>query len=174
MTATLERCKEGDRKAQYEIYQQYSKAMYNVAVRIVNNLEEAEDVLQEAFLNAFRNIHQFSGTSTFGAWLKRIVVNHSINYVNKRRIDFVDTETHPIDQIKEEDPLDNEAIFNIDKIREAIQLLPDGYRVVFSLYLLEGYDHNEISEILNISVSASKSQYSRAKKKLRDILNASI
>ncbi|NLR90635.1 MULTISPECIES: RNA polymerase sigma factor [Flammeovirga] len=174
MTATLERCKQGDRQAQFEIYQQYSKAMFNVAVRIVNSLEEAEDILQEAFLNAFRNIEKFNGSSTFGAWLKRIVVNHSINHLKKRRLDFVDTESHPIDQVKDESPVDNELIYNIDKIREAIQLLPNGYRTIFSLYLLEGYDHNEISEILDISVSASKSQYSRAKKKLKDILSASL
>ncbi|MBB6461562.1 RNA polymerase sigma factor [Flammeovirga kamogawensis] len=174
MTAILDKCKEGDRKAQFELYNQYSKAMYNICVRIVNNLEEAEDILQESFLSAFKNLHQFNGTSSFGAWLKRIVVNHSINHVKKRRLDLVEMEENNISSIPEKEEKDIDLILNIDRIREAIQLLPDGYRIVFSLYLLEGYDHREISQILSISESASKSQYSRAKKKLKDILKVSL
>ncbi|KXX68877.1 RNA polymerase sigma factor [Flammeovirga sp. SJP92] len=175
MTAIIERCKEGDRKAQFELYQQYSKAMYNICVRIINNLEEAEDILQEAFLSAFRNLDQFKGTSSFGSWLKRIVVNHSINHVKKRRLELVEMEEGRIPDREDNDgDQDIDLIMNIDRIREAIQLLPDGYRIVFSLYLLEGYDHKEISQILNISESASKSQYSRAKKKLKDILKVSL
>lgn len=175
MTAIIDRCKEGDRKAQFELYQQYSKAMYNICVRIINNLEEAEDILQEAFLSAFKNLHQFNGTSSFGAWLKKIVVNHSINHVKKRKIELVEMEEGRIgDIIEEDDSKDIDLILNIDRIREAIQLLPDGYRIVFSLYLLEGYDHKEIAQILNVSESSSKSQYSRAKKKLKNILQVSL
>ncbi|AZQ62512.1 RNA polymerase sigma factor [Flammeovirga pectinis] len=174
MTAILDKCKEGDRKAQFELYNQYSKAMYNICVRIVNNLEEAEDILQESFLSAFKNLHQFNGSSSFGAWLKRIVVNHSINHVKKRRLDLVEMEENNMSSIPEKEEKDIDLILNIDRIREAIQLLPDGYRIVFSLYLLEGYDHREISQILSISESASKSQYSRAKKKLKDILQVSL
>lgn len=174
MTAIIERCKEGDRKAQFELYQQYSKAMYNICVRIINNLEEAEDILQEAFLSAFKNLHQFNGSSSFGAWLKKIVVNHSINHVKKRRLELVEMEEGRVADLIEEEEQDIDLILNIDRIREAIQLLPDGYRIVFSLYLLEGYDHKEISQILSIGESASKSQYSRAKKKLKEILKVSL
>lgn len=171
MATLIEKCIEGDRKAQYQLYQQYAKAMFNLCIRITNNHEEAEDVLQEAFLNAFRNIKQFKGESSFGAWLKRIVVNHAINSVKKKRIDLTSVEDLGKDVMMDNESDDSQIDFDINRIREAIQLLPDGYRIVFSLYLLEGYDHQEIADILHITVSASKSQYSRAKKKLRELLH---
>ncbi|GAA4838985.1 RNA polymerase sigma factor [Algivirga pacifica] len=161
---------EGDRKAQYELYQQYAKAMFNICVRMTNNIEEAEDLLQEAFIKAFANIQSYKGDATFGAWLKRIVVNQCINHLHKKKVQF-----DSLDDMYQEPATDTSEVdqeqYDIHRIREAIQLLPDGYRVVFSLYLLEGYDHVEIAEVLGISVSASKSQYSRAKTKLRQLLN---
>lgn len=173
----IELCKRQDRKAQYTVYKQYAKAMFNVALRILNNQEEAEDVLQEAFVKAFKNIEKFEGKSTFGAWLKRIVVNHAINQLKSKKIDIV-----PIDEASENidinDYYSNRTFddhyvdqLKIEEIRNAIKLLPNGFRVVFSLYLLEGYDHKEIASILEISESTSKSQYNRAKKKLRQILD---
>lgn len=146
--------------------------MFNVCVRILNNIEEAEDVLQEAFLNAFLKLNSYRGDATFGAWLKRIMVNYSINYLKKNRRDIVEVDERTMEMVdvSHEDTTLPDGM-TIDRVREAIQLLPDGYRIVFSLYLLEGYDHQEIAQILNISESASKSQYSRAKKKLRQILN---
>lgn len=163
-------CKNGDRQAQFQFYKLYSKAMYNIAYRITNNELDAEDVLQEAFVSAFKNMHSYRGTASIGAWLKRIVINNSITAIKKRKADLVPIEEHHqfADII---DTGDDEALYlNVDKIRNAIQLLPDGYRVVFSLYLMEGYDHQEIASILNISESTSKSQYSRSKKKLQKIL----
>ncbi len=148
--------------------------MYNVGFRIVNNTEEAEDVLQDAFISAFNNLGSYRGDSTFGAWLKRIVINKAINYLNKRK-----PERMPEDDrfdVKEEEEVDvlEGFPFTVEKVRAAIESLPDGYRSVLSLYLLEGYDHGEITEILGITESTSKSQFNRAKKKLKELLEGGI
>lgn len=164
----IEECRQGNSKAQYRLYNQYSKAMYNLACRILNNREDAEDILQESFVECFRNLNSFKFESTFGAWLKKIVVNKCINHVKKRRIDLTICETLP-QTVYEEDE-EEDKIYNTSQIFKAIEMLPDGYRIILTLYLLEGYDHNEISQILGISESTSKSQYSRAKEKLRNIL----
>ncbi|MFC6998318.1 RNA polymerase sigma factor [Rufibacter roseus] len=160
------RCKEGDRKAQYELYKLYSKSMFNVSMRITNDYTEAEDVLQESFLSAFRELHTFKGDSTFGSWLKRIVINKSITKVRSRRLQVTPMEESQ-DFVDEGPEYDQEDMdYKVESIKRAIQLLPDGYRVVLTLYLLEGYDHGEIADILSISEATSKSQYSRARKKL--------
>jgi RNA polymerase sigma factor (sigma-70 family) len=144
--------------------------MYNVGYRIVNNEEEAEDVLQEAFISAFRNLEFYRGDATFGAWLKRIVVNKAINYLKKKQLDRLPDDDRW--DVKEEETVDelDHFPYTVERVREAISNLPDGYRSVLSLYLLEGYDHGEIGEILGISESTSKSQFNRSKKKLRAIL----
>ncbi len=170
----VDQCKKGDRQAQYQFYKLYSIAMYNIAYRITNNEMDAEDVLQEAFVSAFKNINNYRGTASIGAWLKRIVINHSITTIKKRKAELV-----PVEEYGQYgdivDTGDDQALYlNVDKIRNAIQLLPDGYRVVFSLYLMEGYDHQEIASILNITESTSKSQYSRSKKKLQKILKEEV
>lgn len=142
--------------------------MYNVALRIVNDEAEAEDVLQESFLDAFTRIENFREETTFGLWLKQIVINRSINYLRKRKAEFV-----PIDDVDvaEEESQDPESLeLKINEIREAVAELPDGYRVVLTLYLFEGYDHEEIAHILKISENTSRSQYMRAKIKLNSLL----
>lgn len=164
----IDRCKSGESSAYYELYTLYSKAMFNVTLRIVGRHDEAEDVLQDAFVSAFSHINSFKGTSTFGAWLKRIVVNKAISYIHKNRVEVVDIDEHPVDAIPDSD--DGETTYDVEGVKWALNKLPEGYRVVFSLYLLEGYDHKEIAGILNITESTSKSQYNRAKKKLREIL----
>lgn len=165
----VERCKKGDRKAQYQIYRLYSKAMFNVALRITNNYVEAEDVLQEAFVRAFRKLDSFKGDATFGAWLKRIVVNTAINQLRKNKAEFVGLDSERT-EFRYEESEERDCEWSMKEIRQAIADLPEGYRVVFSLYCIEGYDHAEIGNILGISEATSKSQYSRAKKKLRDVL----
>ncbi len=169
----VDRCKKGDQKAFFEIYKLYSKAMFNICFRIMGNQELAEDVLQEAFVNAFQNIDSYLGKASFGSWLKKIVVNKAISHIRKQQLDFVEFDGHE-KQVDDELGNDIELILKIGSIRNAIQKLPNGYRVIFSLYLLEGYDHKEISEILKISVSTSKSQYNRAKNKLREILRMEV
>ena len=169
----IDRCKAGDQKAYFEIYQLYSKAMFNICFRILGTQEVAEDVLQEAFLSAFQKIESYQEKASFGAWLKKIVVNRAISHLRKHQLDMVGLDDRM--DLKDEPELDDmDLILKVDVIREAIQKLPNGFRVVFSLYLLEGYDHGEIAEILGISVSTSKSQYNRAKKKLKDILREEV
>jgi RNA polymerase sigma factor (sigma-70 family) len=163
----LDGCKVGDQKAQFQIYKLYYKAMYNTSLRIVNDTMEAEDIMQEAFLAAFEKIDTYSGTVSFGAWLKKIV-NRSLDYLNKRKAIFEDIDAHT--GIKDDSNEDTERYQELDsrveEVKEAIERLPDGYRVILSLYLLEGYDHDEIAEILSINSSTSRSQLSRAKQKL--------
>lgn len=164
----LEQCRQGDRTAQKTLYTRYSRAMYNTAWRIVKDGQEAEDVLQEAFISAFQYLDTFQGTSTFGAWLKRIVVNKALNQVQKRKLEIAEYDGTDVEDISESDSGPDD--WEVALVRQAIEDLPDGYRLILSLYLLEGYDHVEIAEILNISVGTSKSQYNRAKKKLREML----
>ncbi|QDA60781.1 RNA polymerase sigma factor [Hymenobacter jejuensis] len=169
----VERCRLGDRRAQAEIYKRYSKAMFNASLRITGDYAEAEDVLQESFLSAFRELHSYKGDSSFGSWLKRIVINKSINCLRNRRLQLVPlAEQHDGVAISDETfggPDAEEISWRADVLRRCVQELPDGYRVVLSLYLLEGYDHAEIADILNITESTSKSQYSRARKKLLEL-----
>ncbi len=167
----VESCQRGDRQAQFHLYRLYSKAMYNVALRMLNKVEDAEDILQNSFVDVFTKLHTFQFQSSIGAWIKRIVINNSINHMRKRRMQFEELETR-LYAIPCEDP--NISIghsgISVKEVNKALFKLPDGYRVVFSLYLMEGYDHKEIAQILSISEATSKSQYSRAKKKLRDLL----
>jgi RNA polymerase sigma factor (sigma-70 family) len=166
----IHRCRSGDRDAYYKIYKLYSRSMYNVGFRIVNNTEEAEDVLQEAFISAFKNLDHYRGDATFGAWLKRIVVNKAINYLKKKRMErFPEDEKWDVKDEAEADEFENFP-FSVEKVKNAIESLPDGYRTVLSLYLLEGYDHGEIAEIMGITESTSKSQFNRSKKKLKELL----
>ena len=163
------RCRDGDRQAHYQLYQLYSRAMYNVGYRIVNNADEAKDVLQDAFISAFNNLENYRGDAAFGAWLKRIVVNKAINLVRRRKFERMPDENFDVEEEIEVDIFENYP-FEVDQVRRAIEQLPEGYRVVLSLYLLEGYDHAEIAEILKITESTSKSQFNRSKKKLKEIL----
>ena len=166
----IEECRRGSSKAQFRLYDQYSKAMYNLAFRILNNREDAEDILQESFVECFRNIDSFRFESTFGAWLKKIIVNKCINHIRKKKVALIFPETLPVNVYEEEEHDEEEIKYEAKKIFKGIEMLPDGYRIILTLYLLEGYDHTEISEILGISESTSKSQYSRAKEKLRNTL----
>ena len=136
---------------------------------MMNNQAEAEDLLQEAFAEAFLKLDTFRYESAFGAWIKRIVVNKCINHIKKRRAQLVFTETLPEPMNEEEVEITSEHL-DVKRIHNAMEQLPEGYRVIFSLYLLEGYDHSEIAEILGITESTSKSQFSRAKQKIKEIL----
>jgi len=167
----VERCKQGDAPSFQALYRKYSKAMYNTSLRIVNNTADAEDVLQESFLDAFRSLHDFHYRSTFGAWLKKIVINKSINILRKRRNDLVDMESTELQAVTDEESINEEEIhYQVEEVKKMITRLPDGYRTVLSLYLLEGYDHEEISQILNISHNTVRTQYVRAKQKLLTLI----
>jgi RNA polymerase sigma-70 factor (ECF subfamily) len=135
---------------------------------MTNNYAEAEDLLQESFTEAFIKLDSFRYESSFGAWLKRIVVNKCINHLKKRRAQLVFTDNVPENTYEQEDI--DPSLMEVKRIRNAMEKLPDGYRVIFSLYLIEGYDHGEIAQIMGISESTSKSQFSRAKHKIKEIL----
>jgi len=165
----VEACMSGNRTAQRQLYQLYSKAMYNTCYRMVGNEADAEDILQNSFIDVFTKLNSFKFESTIGAWIKRIVINNSINFLKKRRINFEILDDKTIDISEEnESPVDNSL--TMAKVNEAMEQLSDGYRQVFSLYLLEGYDHKEIAGILGVSEATSKSQFSRAKAKIRTLL----
>jgi len=165
----VEACKRHNRQAQFKLYELYSKAMYNICLRMLNNIGEAEDILQNSFIDVFSKLDSFRYKSSIGAWIKRIVVNNCINHLKKRRIELVPLKQHE-QTIDEDQPEAAYSHLSVEKVKTAVQQLPDGYRVVLTLYLFEGYDHAEISEIMNISVSTSKSQYNRAKKRLRALI----
>jgi RNA polymerase sigma-70 factor (ECF subfamily) len=166
----IELSKAGNAKAQFELYSLYSRAMYGISMRMLNRREDAEDILQESFSEIFSKLNSFRYDSSFGAWAKRIVINKCINFLRKKRpdirfeADLKETET-------EEDPIDYENLkFQVEQVKRAMAELPDGFRIVFSLYALEGYDHEEISSILGVSESTSKTQYMRAKLKIKDLI----
>jgi len=159
-------CFAGDQKAQFKIYNLYYKAMYNTSYRILNDQMEAEDVMQEAFLDAFQKIYQYDGSAAFGAWLKRIVINKSLDRLKKMKHDIsIDEIENELIERDEEDYFEVLSM-KIEAIRKGIEQLNDSYRIILSLYLLEGYDHQEISEILGINYNAVRTKYSRARKKL--------
>lgn len=168
----IEKCKKGDTRSQFQLYRKYSKAMFNICMRMVNSRQDAEDILQEAFSDAFLHLDSFRYESTFGAWLKRIVINKSINMLKKKNPCLsLNDELITYENATTENNYENEyPALDIEMIQKALKKLPDGYRVVFSLYLLEGYNHEEISRILNIKKSTSRSQYLRAKQKIKWIL----
>ena len=168
----VERCKSGDTLSYKELYQRYAKAMFNTCLRILNNVTEAEDVLQESFIEAFKNLASFEYRSTFGGWLKQICINRSINELKKRRVDWVEIEKTGAYEHTEETAVDeNDIRLKVESVKAAIMQLPDGYRTVLNLYLLEGYDHEEIAEILNVAESTARSQYMRGKQILVQLLN---
>ncbi len=169
--ALVQQCIAGDRLAQYQLYQLYAKAMYNICWRMMNSKEEAEDMLQEAFADAFASLQRFRGDSTFGAWLKRIVINKCINELKRRKVDLeLRDDIGRFEGVEEDNSHNPDLKLEVERVMHAVKKLPDGYRVIFSLYLLEGYDHREIAEILEITESTSKSQYMRAKKKIKELL----
>ncbi len=167
----VEKCKQGDAKSYAELYQKYAKAMYNTSLRIVNNTGDAEDVLQEAFVDAFGSLEAFQYKSTFGAWLKKIVINKSINQLRKRKMDLIDIEKTNVGFLPEEEKLDEKDIqLKVEEVKRVVKQLPNGYRTVLSLYLFEGYDHEEIAEILRVSHATVRTQYMRAKQKLLSLI----
>lgn len=158
----------GSNRARYQLYQLYSRAMFNVCYRMMNNREDAEDMLQEAFVQAFQKIDTFRNESGFGTWLKTITIHTCINALNKRKLDLKYFDELNRFDTAEEEP--EEVLYTTENILEAMKLLPEGGRIVFSLYLLEGYDHGEIAQILNITESTSKTQYMRAKRRVHEIM----
>lgn len=166
----VEQCLVGEHAAYKQLYDRYSRSMYNTALRIVNKKAEAEDILQDAFTDAFLKLSSFENKSTFGAWLKQIVVYKSIAALKRNRFSFVDMEIAEEIPDESEYPEDAPGVYNTESIKEALASLPEGYRTVLLLYLFEGYDHEEIAEILGVAKSTVRTQYIRAKQKLAGLL----
>ena len=154
----IDRCKKGDVQAQYLLYKKYSKAMYNIAIRFLNNKMDAEDILQESFITAFEKLGELSKNNLFGSWVKRIIINNCITHIRKNKIEFEDLENY--ESLK----ADPEADFNLEPslIHNAIKELPAGGRTILILHALEGYKHREIAKMLDVSESTCKTQYKRA------------
>lgn len=167
----VKQCQKGDRRASRELYDRYAKAMYNICLRMLGDVQLAEDILQEAFIQVFGNIHNFRGESSPGAWIKRIVVNKCINQLKRKKIYWLDPED--VNSVAEEDGIDEKEFeWTVAKIKAAIMKLPDGYRTVLNLYLMENYSHREIAKMLDISESTAKTQYMRAKAKVRELVGS--
>lgn len=168
----IEGCKKGDAKAQFAMYKLYYKAMYNTAFRILNDSFEAEDVMQESFLSAFTKLDSFSEQVTFGAWLKKIVINNSITALRKNH----KFETVPLEKVAisavEEDVADYPEV-NVGEILNKLATLKSNYKVALTLNLIEGYDCEEIAQIMDISYENTRTTISRAKNKLRQLLSES-
>lgn len=161
----------GNRLAQMEVYNRYYKAMYNTALRIVKNSDEAEDAMQEAFLTAFTKLEMLKDKEDFGSWLKRIVINQSITMYRKQ-MHHLDIEDEKTGENIELEPLNDEVLTQL-KTREvlaAMDNIKSNYRTVLTLYYIEGYDYEEIAEIMNLSYANSRTMLSRAKESLRNKL----
>ncbi|MFS4467401.1 RNA polymerase sigma factor [Maribacter sp. 2210JD10-5] len=165
----VEKCKANDRKAQMKLYRQYCDGMYTVAMRFVKNADDAEDVLQEAFIKAFQKIHQFKGDVTFGAWLKRIVINKSIDYLKTKKENLVTLEENYMVSVEDEDWTVDDGI-KIEDIKKAIDKLSEKYKYIVMMYLIEGYDHSEIANVLNLAETTCRTRLLRGKGQLKELL----
>ncbi|QDO94803.1 RNA polymerase sigma factor [Formosa sediminum] len=166
-------CKTGDQSAQLEVYNRYYKAMYNTSFRIVKNSFEAEDIMQDSFLTAFTKLESLNDIKTFGAWLKRIVINNSIHHFNKNNkyedVPF-DTVMYKVEDTYVDPIQDQDAKAQANLILKTMNSLKDNYRIALTLHLIEGYDYEEISGIMNVSYANCRTTISRAKESLRQKL----
>ena len=165
----IDQCKNNNAKAQMQLYNLYCKGMLSVAHRYLNDRFLAEDVMQDAFIKAFKNIKNYKNEVAFGAWLKRIVINQSIDQLKKKKLELVSINEEVI--LKPDDDNWNiESEVSVDEIVETINSLKEKYRLVLTLYLLEGFDHQEISEVLSITENTSRTHLLRGKKILKEQL----
>lgn len=171
----IERCRKGDTKAFHSIYQQYAKSMLNSSMRIVNNLADAEDMVQDAFVDAFRKIDSFRYKSSFEAWLKRIVINKSISHLRKKKSVWVDITSVPVADKSDDFKVDEEGFsMDVQRVKAAIQQLPDNYKLVFNLFAIDGLPQEEIGQMLGIAHNNVRIQYHRAKKRIIEILQKEV
>ena len=166
----VEKCKANDRSAQLQLYRKYCDGMFVVAMRFVKNGDDAEDILQESFIKAFQKLHQFKGDVTFGAWLKRIVINKSIDFLKSKKEKLVSLDEGYMQVVEDDDNWNVSSNINIEQVRCAINELQSKYKYVVLMYLLEGYDHQEISQVLSISESACRTRLLRGKVMLQELL----
>ncbi|CAL65503.1 RNA polymerase sigma factor [Christiangramia forsetii] len=166
----IDACKQNSRRAQLQLYNKYCDGMYYVALRFMRDTMEAEDAMQEAFIKAFEKLHQFNGEVTFGAWLKRIVINKCLDKLKAKKLELVAINEQMLGTVEDEENWQIEDGVSVEEVKKKIENLPEKYKYPLMLYLVEGYDHEEISEILNITQVASRTLVHRGKKKLQDEL----
>lgn len=168
----IEGCLKGDRRMQYELYQRYAPKMYGVCLRYAANAEEAQDILQEGFIKVYRKMESYRGDGSFEGWIRRIFVNTAIEHFRKK------TYLQPITE-QEETTIEGKYLSVMDNLAEKdiiqlVQQLSPGYRTVFNMYVVEGYTHKQIADTLGISEGTSKSQLSRAKLILQELVTKHI
>lgn len=163
----VNRCRKGDKSAHYRLYLEYADAMFSICKRLVPNPTDAEEILQDAFVKAYTKLNKLKDNRKFGGWLRTITVNECLNFLRKKKIVF-DELSQSLTDMEEMD--DTEIHIDRKTLREAIDGLPEGSRIIFKLHLTENYKHKEIAQMLNISESTSKSQYARAKQLLKEKL----
>ncbi|WP_299437804.1 sigma-70 family RNA polymerase sigma factor [uncultured Aquimarina sp.] len=166
----IEQCRINDRKAQMKLYNKYCDGMYYVALRFLKDPFEAEEAMQESFIKAFMKLHQFTGDVTFGAWLKRIVINKSIDMLKAKKMNMVAINEQVMGTVEEQNDWSVSDSTTVEEVKSAIERLPEKYKYAVMLFLIEGYDHKEISEILDITPVASRTLVHRGKKQLQDQL----
>lgn len=162
----VELCRKGDRKAFYEVYQRYAASMLNSSMRILNNLADAEDMVQEAFIDAFNSLEKFTYKSNFEAWLRRIVINKSISLLRKRKIHFTDIDTENVNNCDDKEIDEENFNYDVERIKNAIAHLPHNQRIVFNLYAVDDLPQEEIGQLLNLSHNNVRTLYHRARKKI--------
>ena len=165
----VERCKANDRRAQIKLYRQYCDGMFGVAMGFLKNSDDAEDVVQESFIKAFQKIDQFRGEVTFGAWLKRIVINRSLDFLKTKKERHIELKEGFM-KVVEDDNWSVADDVTLHEVKSKMEELPDKYRHVVRLYLIEGYDHSEISQIMKITESACRTRLLRGKGYLKELL----
>lgn len=167
----IELCRQGNTKAYYVIYKRYAKSMLNSSMRILNNLADAEDMVQDAFVDAFKKLDTYTYKSPFEAWLKRIVINKSISHLRKKKSIWVDITTVQASDKSDDDSVDEDLFnFEVQRVKKAISLLPENYKLVFNLYAIDGLPQEEIGTLLGIAHNNVRIQYHRAKKKILEII----
>ena len=169
----IEGCMKGDRQAQNQLYKKYKAILFGICLRYANSKEEAEDILQEGFIKIFTDLYQYKPIGPLGGWMRKVVVNVALQHIRKNK-KFRIFENHEHIVATYEPDLKIFKNNREEAILKIVQQLPDGYRIIFNLYVIEEFSHKEIAEKLDISVSTSKSQYSRARAALRTMLEKNI
>lgn len=165
----VEKCKANDRKAQLKLYKQYCDGMLCVAMGFLKNADDAEDVVQDSFIKAFQKIEQYRGEVTFGAWLKRIVINRSLDFLKTKKERHVELHEGHLKVVVDNDWSVADGV-TVSEVKSKMEELPDKYKQVVRLFLVEGYDHSEISQIMDITESACRTRLLRGKGFLKELL----
>lgn len=166
----IKACIKGNEKAQVQLYERYCNAMYAIAFRYLKNEEDAKDAMQDGFIKAFAKMESYTSDYSFGAWLKRIIINQCIDALKKKKIETTSMENENLQLIDDDDNWSVDISITKPMIENAVEQLPDKHQLVVKLYLMEGYDHEEISQILKIPIKTSRTHLRRGRLQLKELL----